>query len=230
MADTALPSLTAGAACAAADLFYTTQGGNSRKVTGAQLQTFLSSHPGYVAGRWYLPQGAAVGAGGVGQDTIQLTPFVLTRAVTISDLATRITTALAANNVQLAIYANATAASAPTGNPLAATGNISTASAVTVSADIVGADVTLQPGMYWAAINHSGATSVAIAGEGVSPGFTGMTALVGTATLATAMTAASTSRFKYTFVQSFGTWPDLTGQTMTEVAGSNGPVIAFKAV
>lgn len=43
MADKQLSALTAGGAVADADLFYSSQSGNSRKVTGAQLKTYAQT-------------------------------------------------------------------------------------------------------------------------------------------------------------------------------------------
>lgn len=52
MADSKLSLLSAGGAIADADLFYTSQSGNSRKVTGTQLKTYLAGtgrHAVYIA-------------------------------------------------------------------------------------------------------------------------------------------------------------------------------------
>ena len=56
MADKQLSALTAASALADADLFYITQGGNSRKATGTQLKAFT-------AGGWVRLGGAYAAAG-----------------------------------------------------------------------------------------------------------------------------------------------------------------------
>lgn len=186
----------------------------------------LNQHPGWVAGRWYNLFRAVLAAGVASQDTIQLTPFYVPVVMTISDLGTRVTTALAANNLQLAIYASDPITKKPTGNALAVTGNISTATGTTVSADITGANVTLTPGLYWAAINHSGATSVA---QGVATSGTQAGPLFyGSATLSSINNSANNSSLMLVVTQTYNTWPDLTSASFSE-SNSAGPIIFLKA-
>lgn len=226
MADTALPSLTAGAAPAAADLFYTTQSGNSRKVTGAQLQVLSGFvEPPFVAGRWYAIFRGIPSSGAVNQNLICLAPFILPKPITMSDLGCRVTTALAANNFQLAIYASDPATAYPTGNALAVTGNISTAVAAVVSADITGANVTLAPGLYWSASNQSGATSALQSAANL-----GSTIFIGSTTITNVSTAAAQAYFCLTFAQTYNTWPDLTGQTFGESPSTSPPTGPFLLV
>ena len=232
MANTALPDLTAAAALAAADLFYCTQGGNSRKATAAQIQAFAQAahHPGFVAGRWYASViGPSVTNGTTGQNgKVTLYPFLLPRAITVSDLGSRVNTGIAAENVQLAIYAADAATFLPTGNPLAATGNISAASSNTaVEGDITGANVLLPAGLYWGGSNtsHSGIVMQTLSGAPVAGHLIGSTAIANLATAATAGT------FWLQIAQAFGSWPDLTGGGMSEVAttGQNAAFLYLKA-
>jgi len=228
MADKEISGLTAAAALAAADIFIASQGGNSRKVTGAQLATFAGNpQPAFIAGRWYPMANAIVAAGSVGQNLIQFSMFQILSPITVSDLGCSITTALAANNVQLAIYAADPATLYPTGNALAVTGSISTASTGSVSADITGANVSLANGFFWAAVNHSGATSVV---QAVNTLQSLTSSKVGSPTLASIATNAA-SALKLTFASTFNTWPDMTGQTLTEATPSAGvsPMLYLKA-
>ena len=187
-----------------------------------------SLRPAFIAGNWYSPIPYAsytVGAALV-QDSARFLPFVLQHAITISDLGARITTLHAANNIQLAIYANDPTTGRPTGSELAATGDITTASTGTVSADITGSDVTLQPGLYWMAVNSSASTAVCQITRGdvsISGHFIGATAL-GT------VTSGGTSMvFNLSTGLSFGTWGDLTGATWTQNATNAWAVVFLKA-
>lgn len=197
--------------------------------TIAQLRTDLgevyASHPGFIAGNWYAPfPGGEVAAGAaVTANSIRLCPFYLPRPITVSDLGCRITTLAGGGNIQLAIYASNASTGQPTGNPLASTGSIATDAAGAFSADITGANVLLVPGLYWAAVIADNATVVL---QMVSGGNTFMGWIAGAPTLANVTFAATGATFIRTFGHTFGTWPDLTGQTMP-VANSNAFGLVF---
>lgn len=199
-------------------------------LTAAIAAVLAGHHPGFVAGRWYCPAvDVAIGAGvALTANRIAFTPFILARSATISDLATRITTVASGGNIQLAIYAADATTKLPSGSALAATGNLSTTSLGAVSADITGSDVTLPPGLYWGAVNAdatAGATVICAA-----PGTTipHLVALIGSTTLGNVVTTAPGSISRY-YAQTFGTWPDMTGQTTTEVANASCAQIFIKA-
>lgn len=187
---------------------------------------FQSYHPGYVAGRWYQPvMGTDPPTSGINlsSDTIRLVPFYLAQTITISDLGARVITAVASNNFQLAIYAAHATTHYPTGNALAATGNISSAAATSVSADITGANVQLVAGYYWAAVNSS-SSSIGLlytdTGEAI---FT-----IGSATLDNIVNSNDTAHLMLTIAQTFGTWPDLTAASFTEANNFRAFYPAFK--
>jgi hypothetical protein len=200
-------------------------GHDSGGLAGRQKSADISGHPGYLSGFWYLPpyfsnvsSGTAPGSG-----SIRLYPAYIRKTITISALGLRVITASAGGNVQAAIYANDPATNRPTGNPLASTASMSTASAASVSAT---ASVTLSPGLYWFATNCDNATAA----------FTGATTtvaqgswLIGSATQANCLGNGSGTLSGLSFTQAFGTWPDLTAGSFTELTGSTAvPLIQFK--
>ena len=183
-------------------------------------------HPGYVSGRWYWPIGSSIGAGtALAANTIRLGLIRIPANITISDLAAKITTLSGGGNIQLAIYAADPSTRYPTGNALAATGNISTGATGVVSGDISGADVRLTAGFYWIAINSDNAVVVL---NSISQVIAGITMYIGTATLGNLSGASNSAAMSFTFAQTYGTWPDLTAASLTEAAATNEPLIGFK--
>lgn len=184
-------------------------------------------HPGYVAGRWYPAVLATQSVSGVaGNDVIGLIPFRVNRGVTISDLGCSVSTASAGHFVQLAIYGSDPATGLPTGTPLAATGNISVATTGGVSGDIVGANVTLAPGLYWMANNHSSSVSRLI---GIIGTWNRTSWLIGSTSLTNIATNAN-SIAMLTVVQTFGTWPNLASASFGEFQGASpGGLVFLKA-
>lgn len=174
-------------------------------------------HPGHVSARWYTPfyfgrvnNGAASSSG-----TIYYHPIYITRTITISDLGCSIQTASAGGNVKLAIYANNASTARPTGTPLAETGNISTTSTGLVSADITGANVTLAAGMYWGAFWMDNTTAILRCIERLD--FNIAPHLVGSATLSNVVDTSNLVLNGLSSAETFGTWPDASGETFTEV-------------
>lgn len=186
------------------------------------------SRPPYISGNWYpVSEGAfALAGAGLTGGTIRAFPFLIRRSITISDLAAKVTTLHAANNFQLAIYANNPATGRPTGSQLAATGDISSANAVVVSGDIVGANVTLAPGLYWGMANCSSNTIVLL---GIHTGHGLMATYQGTSTLASVSGSTSTASIFLTTPVAFGTWGDLSAATWTEVFTTSTPFLWMKA-
>jgi hypothetical protein len=172
------------------------------------------SAEGYVAGRWIAPYVGTLGASAaLPTGAIKFIPFKLDRTITVTGLGCRITTGVAASNIQLAIYANNLTGGQPTGTALLSTGNISSASAVTVSETSIG-PVTLTAGtLYWAGFNNSAATTAAqvILAANVSP----MGRMVGATNLADLTNGAATAALMLEYTQVFGTWPDVTSGPFT---------------
>ena len=184
-------------------------------------------HPGYVATRWYWSRAASIAAGSnLGANSLRFSPFIVEQAITISDLGTRITTLSAGGKIQLGIYAADPATMLPTGSALAHSGDIATDSAVAVSGDIDGADVTLQPGLHWAALMVDNGTAVATAWSTAS---TATGHQVGATSMANLSTSAARGDLSY-YVGSitFGAWPSIGSVTLVEGAAVPETAIAFK--
>jgi hypothetical protein len=186
-------------------------------------------HPGYKSGNWYPPVRATLAAGAViATGSIRLLPFELIASATISDLAARVTTLAAAGNFQLAIYAMDPATKDPTGPALAATGDMSTAAAATVSADIVGANVVLPAGWYYMAINVDASAGGVAIFQTMSGSFNHAAHVMGSATLANISNSATNVALVKTIAQAYGTWPDLTAGGFAESAVNSSCVVNFK--
>lgn len=175
----------------------------------------------YVAGRWYWAERNTNSTGlALAANQIRLSCFLVKRSITISDLFARVTTLSAGGNFQIAVYASNAATMMPTGFPVAATGNISTAATGVISGDITGADVAIAPGLYWVGINADNSVAV-LQGNGTGP-IDG--ALIGSVTLGN-LANLTLSR---TVSQTFGTWPDLTSAGLSENASIPGTALGFK--
>ena len=171
----------------------------------------------YIVNNWYLPDNVAVAPqGGVnpGVGSIRLFPGIIRHRMTIAQLGVRISTTNA-GNVQAAIYANNPATGRPTGNALASTASMSTASAATVTAD---ASVQVESGLYWfgTCLDNATATLATISNTiGV-----GMSRLIGSSTASNVMTTTACLT-GVNVSGTFGTWPDLSSASFTENQGSS---------
>lgn len=179
----------------------------------------------YIANNWYLPDNIVVAPqGGVnpGIGSIRLFPGTIRHRMTIAQLGVRVSTTNA-GNVQAAIYANNPATGRPTGNALASTASMSTASAATVTAD---ASVQVEPGLYWFGTCFDNATA-ALASISNTSGV-GMARLIGSSSPSNIMTSTACLS-GVNLAGTFGTWPDLTAASFTENQGSSAyGVVQFK--
>lgn len=187
------------------------------------------------ATRWFIPETwksiTTLNNSALVANTIYLVPFAIYRACTISDLGAAIGTASSGNSVKLAIYATASSGEKPTGTPLAETGDISTTSTGAVSADITGANVTLNPGKYWAAFWSNNSVAALISGTRavIGPG----PLLVGSGTLGNIINASGQGSWYLTNSATYAaSFPDLTSASFSEdygsVGGNRGYIIALK--
>lgn len=222
-----LAGLGAASTLTGTELLYTEQGGVAKKATPAQVLAYLlsaagSSHPGYIAGNWYYAQlDATIVAGTAnGANSIQFTPIMVPRPITVAQLGIRVTTAQASNNFQLAIYAADATTKLPTGVPLASTPDMSTASAAVVTSTLSGANALLAPGLYWVAINTSGATA---AFQGITSAMAHESGLIGNASASVLTSSSTMALIKRTFAQTYGTWPDMTSNATSAAAGAVQP-------
>jgi len=184
----------------------------------------LSDHPGYIVNNWYLPYALTsfVASIAPGANSIRLFPAFIKHRVTISALGLRVATLSAGGNVQVAIYANNPATGRPTGTALVSTASMSTAAVANVNA---AASVQLEPGLYWFATNCDNGTAT-FAGAAASTVYVG--AVIGSATQGNDLLGTQTL-LGLSVAQTFGTWPDLTSASFTEVLTSGSvPLPQFK--
>lgn len=182
------------------------------------------AYPLYVSGKWRLASmDQAISSGQApGANSIRLYPFYVHRALTIDRLGLYVSTLFAGGNVQAAIYAADATTLNPTGNALVSTASISAAATGSVEATV---SATIQPGFYWAATNCDNATNAFSANGSTS---TWMSRAIGSATQLSCLNAGGTLS-GYTFAQTFGTWPDLTGQTFVELTTSQRiPLVQYR--
>ena len=182
-----------------------------------------ADHPGYVPGRRYVPFGMgapATGAAGVA-GTVFTGAGVIKSRCTLSELHIRMTTAGSAGNFAMAIYAHDPAKGGPTGLPLATSVNGATGSTGPMTVAL-NANVTLEPGVYWFAIQMDVGSPVYLSqGNGSSNHL----ALFGSAGHPIG-NGASAQASGYSISGTFGTWPDLTSASLTEQS-SRAPYVGF---
>ena len=175
-----------------------------------------AKHPGYTVNNWYVPLNYDTTANGAATTTnsIRLYPGYVAQTLTISNLGGRVITPQTSSNIQFAIYANGSG-NKPTGNALVSTASMAGTVAGTISS---AASVQLPTGLYWFAGNTDTAGIVLTA---LSSSTTGslMNSLIGSATQGNVLGSSSGTLVGYTFAQTFGTWPNLTGQTFGESNG-----------
>lgn len=175
----------------------------------------------YIANRWYSTSVMATSSGiAFATDLVRLYPFQLRARITVSTLMARVNT-VGLGSFQLAIYANNSATGRPTGAVLARTGDMSSTSLAAVTADITGADVVLEAGTYWGAVNVD-ATTAAAAFQTLNANNAGTVALFGAIDPAIAASGAGSSLITLTTPMAYNTWSSMTSAVFTEVGGANG--------
>ena len=190
------------------------------------------THPGYKSSVWYLPSGpfvAPAASGGPTAATAYCSPGQIggNSAVTITALGIRITT-LGSSNIQLAIYNDNASSPHRPGTLIDSTPNIVDTSAAPVSGSL-NATHQINPGWYWFCIQTNDATVRYLAHSNSQD--TLMPVFIGSSTLGNVVAAGVSNTTggvsTTTGVTGFGTWPDFTAATFTEV-GNIGPSIAFQ--
>jgi len=195
--------------------------------TGAAAWTMLelADYPALNVGPWYLPVGVQIVAGTNANPTagsIRFFAGYIKERITINSLGVRVATLSAGGNVQAAIYANNPATGRPTGTALASTSSMSTTNVASVNASV---SVQLEPGLYWFATNCDNGTAT-FASVGVTSTF--MASAIGSATQANSLGSIAALN-GLSVSQSFGSWPDVTSSSFTELVNSNTvPLVQFK--
>jgi len=187
----------------------------------------LSSHPGYVSGRFYPAWDGNIGAtGAIGAvDTIYLYPFFVAEDVQITSLFIRVVTAGAGSSAKAGIWMNKNGR--PTGTPVVVD-NTGVTTAATGYPTFSITPTVLRKGWYWIGIKFTGTLPVC-------------TNIVGTSLLMSSRTggssnanALSNGATNQTSGQSFAdayanNMPDLTSATLTDVVGAAAgiPVLGY---
>lgn len=205
-------------------------------VVGTNVEAYNAAlSPVIPSGRYTSGEGIAgtTGTGGVapGADSIRLYPVRIRKAITISELKTRIVTLAASGKCQIAIYAADAATLMPTGAPIYHTADLSTASAVTVGETGLSVSIA-SPGIYWLATmcDTNAATAIFVTRNGA---FGSAGELVGAAASNGILALASQNILGLAKSNSYaGGWPTLTGSYSgdgyTEVTSLSMPAVAFK--
>lgn len=127
-------------------------------ITLEKFSSFAMPAQNFIANNFYWMLNCNSSNGAVFATTVtRYVPVFIPYPLTLSQLGARVTTAAAAGNFCMAIYANG-ATNQPTGAPLASTGNMSTASAAVVTGAL-GANLQLTAGWYWIAIQCDNVTA-----------------------------------------------------------------------
>lgn len=179
--------------------------------------------PRYISQRYYLAQGpqtASVGAA-PGANSIRLYPGYIPQKTTIDRLLVRVNTGNA-GNIQAAIYAADPSTYLPIGPALTSTASMDTSAAASVNA---AASCIMQPGVYWFATNCDNGSAVMAA---IGAGSNYYAQVIGLTT--STMGGSGAMSQGYSFAQTFGTWPDLTGQSLVGVVASTIPMVEFKVL
>lgn len=186
--------------------------------------------PPYVAGRWYVPEGASIRGAGTAAATglMRGRRWRLRYPITLDQLGVQITTLAASGNFQLGVYATDPTTGAPTGAALYAGGSVSTAATGAI-AD-TGPNVALAAGDYWIFVNvdaSAGSTVIFAAASGTG---LGAAQAGGSTSLGNALGSAA-SITGHTKSQAYNSWPTLTGSfaadSLSETLGGSVPMIAF---
>ena len=168
---------------------------------------------GYAAGNWISPVlGNIAQAQAHVANFLYLNPFIPQRSIFVNELGARVTSSVAGTSIQLAIYASWYGL--PTGNPLAATGSLSSAAAAIVSSTVP--LFYLNAGqVYWMATISNGGPSL----QGLSTVSNSSGYILGSPSLTDISSAALVAAFGRNIAQPFGTLPNLTGVTTTVGTG-----------
>ena len=185
---------------------------------GAAVWTALepSDHPGYIVSNWALPFGytSTTTGSALAVNAIRCYPGFIKQRISINTLATRVV-ANAAGNVQLAVYRNNPSTGRPTGTALASTASMSTAAAGIVQS---AAATQFEIGLYWFCANTD--TAALTFTSQVAGTFGLMGQIIGSATAGNVLGSGSGSLLGISVTQTFGTWPDMTSATFSELVGN----------
>ena len=236
-ADSAISALPAATSVASTDLFACAQGATTRKCTGAQVQEFAISHPGYVTGFFYIGYNVMPSTSGpvaVTANDIKCYPSGVIKKLTTTNAGIRLTTASAGGNIQGAMY---TSVNGRPGDLVAASASMSTTSVGSVTAawtaaKQIGPGGANADGNLWKCSNADNAVAIAVSVEtigGNTPSVIGASTMSGLLTVGNATSYVSCAGANCTGGSStFGTWPaSLAGSTWSNGSTRHAVIIGF---
>lgn len=188
-------------------------------------QVMRRFYPPRISGRWVCPMAGWINTAGNGLTSgrVFFVPFRLYYPETISQLGT-VQVSGTTGNLQLAIYANTSALPSGT-SPLAYTSSIACSAAgaelagnLAGGSGVSGGNLTLAPDVYWGAAMAS-SSSVGFCFYRPSNTDSIVGRIFGADTLADADVA--NGLMGYHMATTFGTWPDVTGASWTQMVGSD---------
>lgn len=189
--------------------------------------------PAYVSNDWYAPYQPGMVASGPSaaavNQTIYCLPGAVTNTFTVKALGYWNRSTTADGNVQVAIYHDA---SGRPGTVLAHSASIADGAGNGFASGAVSPAVSVAAGPYWWCLSANDTTTHAQ--------YEGIQYTAGTHSISLAMTQGSPTNggginssvlgiSAAGQMTTFGTWPDLTGVTWTELTASNGPIVTFQA-
>lgn len=171
--------------------------------------------PPYPAGRFFVPDRAGSSANGTapGAGSIHMFIGYVRKAITVTQVATRVVTGVAGGNIRFAIYAASATTLMPTGAPIYNSAGDLSAATSSVAAVDTGLSVSLAAGWYWFASNTdtNGGTAVFIS---IATNGSGQPAIIGGNANNTAYSTTGLSK-----TSAYGTWPTFTGSYSTDGLG-----------
>ena len=186
-----LPSGASGSP-AAGDIYRVADSVRFRDSTNTErtLGASSSSNSQYFVGAVICPSRGILSTGSVmAANIIYFYPFVLPRSVSINNLGSRVTTAVASSKLQCAIYANNPTTGQPSGAPLGVTGDLDSGTAAVLSGIVSPSTFDLTGGTnYWMATWSNGAITLQH-----QINVNEIASIVGVASFALASSAASNS-------------------------------------
>lgn len=197
-------------------------------------QLGASSHPGYVAGNWYVPGTSlttGTSAAVYSASLMYCSTGIISQLVTVSALTLRITTA-GTSNIQLALYKNDAALLNRPGKLVASTPSIANTAVGTVTGTFA-ASVNVPAGSYWFCLQVNDSATRAIAyGSGASNGVPDFSRTMGSSSANTVMGGTGSGYpTGVTTTNTFGSWPtDLNGSSWTETTSTQSPLIGFRVI
>lgn len=164
-----------------------------------------------------------------GAGVIYLTPIFIRFTATISSIATWISTLQAGQNFAFALYANDPTTRKPTGNVVATTSFTNSTAATGAIECALTSNYQITPGIWWVAFCTSSTSAVWQNGI-VNNAFNSHAFLYGDPDITKVINSSTVMVQNFSYAGTFGTWPDLTGATLSTNFTTKGAAAYFKYI